>query len=199
MSQTAVIVGPQDHGRRMSLAEFDHAEVVEGHHYELSRGVITVSDVPGRKHFRQVHAINRQLYLYQAAHPEVIRMLGGGGDCKVLVAGFESERHADIFVYKTDMPESPDVWSLWVPELVIEVISPGSEKRDYEEKPPEYLAFGVAEYWIVDEPAQKVTVMHRSGGQWQVREEGALAMIETRLLPGFRLDVAAVFAAASAG
>jgi Uma2 family endonuclease len=196
MSRTATLIGPNDNGRRMALAEFDRAEVVEGHHYELSRGVISVSDVPGKKHLRQVHAINRQLYLYQAARPEVIKLIAGGGDCKILAEGFESERHADIFVYKTDMPEADDLWAVWVPEIVVEVVSPGSERRDYEEKPPEYLAFGVAEYWIFDEPAKKVTVMQRSGGRWKVRDLGAGDAIQTRLLPGFELRIAGVFGAA---
>ena len=45
MLKTRIKVGPKDHGRRMSLADFDHAEVQEGHLYELGRGVIIVSDV----------------------------------------------------------------------------------------------------------------------------------------------------------
>jgi Uma2 family endonuclease len=181
----------------MSLQEFDRAEVRAGHLYELSRGVITVSDVPGKKHFKQVHAINRQLYLYQAAHPEVIRVIGGGGDFKILAEGFESERHPDIFVYKTDAPDSDDIWSIWVPEIVIEVVSPSSEKRDYEEKPPEYLAFGVSEYWIFDEAKQQVTVLQRSGGRWKTRVLNPTQSITTRLLPEFELNIQAVFAAAA--
>lgn len=181
----------------MSLENFDKAEVVEGHLYELSRGVITVSDVPGKKHFKQVHAINQQLYLYQAANPEVVRMIGSGGEFKILAEGFESERHADIFVYKTEAPDSSDIWSIWVPEIVIEVVSPGSEKRDYEEKPPEYLAFGVTEYWIFNEPEQQVSVLHRSGGRWKTRVLNAAETIKTRLLPGFELNINAVFAAAA--
>jgi Uma2 family endonuclease len=197
MSQTATLVGPQDHGRKMSLEEFDRAEVRGGYQYELSRGVITVGDVPGKKHFKQVHAINQQLYLYQAAHPEVIRVIGGGGDFKILAEGFESERHPDIFIYKTDAPDSDDIWSIWVPEIVIEVVSPSSEKRDYEEKPPEYLAFGVSECWIFDEPKQQVTVLQRAGGRWRPTLLTPAQSIKTRLLPGFELNIAGVFRAAS--
>ena len=50
MSKTITKIGPADHGRRMSLEEFDHAEGQEGYLYELSRGVITVADVPRRRH-----------------------------------------------------------------------------------------------------------------------------------------------------
>jgi Uma2 family endonuclease len=33
MSKTITKVGPADHGRRMSLGEFEHAEVEQGYHY----------------------------------------------------------------------------------------------------------------------------------------------------------------------
>ena len=180
----------------MSLDDFDRAEAREGHLYELSRGIITVSDVPGKKHFRQVHAIKQQLYTYAAARPEVVRMIGGGGECKMLVPPYESERHPDVAVYKTDPPDTQDIWSIWVPEVVVEVVSPGSEKRDYEEKPPEYLAFGVTEYWIVDAEKQQFTLMQRSGGRWLSRTLSAADTHNPRPLTGFDLQLAPIFAAA---
>ena len=45
MISTKIKIGPQDEGRPMSLAEFEPAQVEEGYIYELSRGIITVSDV----------------------------------------------------------------------------------------------------------------------------------------------------------
>uniref|UniRef100_UPI00286DA18E Uma2 family endonuclease n=1 Tax=Chamaesiphon sp. VAR_69_metabat_338 TaxID=2964704 RepID=UPI00286DA18E len=45
------------------------------------------------------------------------------------------------------------------PLLVVEVVSPNQEKRDYRYKRTEYAARGIAEYWIVDPLAQKVTVL----------------------------------------
>src|SRR2546423_7403987 len=119
--KTAILIGPEDDGRRMSLEEFDTAEGREGHLYELSRGVITVTDVPKPRHFAQVNAVRRQLSAYDLAHPGRIWAIATGSDCKVLVAGLESERHPDIAVYKTAPADDPDVWSTWVPEIVIEV------------------------------------------------------------------------------
>ena len=69
MVKAAVKIGPESHGQRMSLAEFDHAEVREGHLYELSRGVIIVSDVPNRRHLAQITSIRRQVAAYDLAHP----------------------------------------------------------------------------------------------------------------------------------
>lgn len=200
MSETAIKIGPQDHGRRMSLAEFDRAEGQEGRLYELGRGVITVSDVPGKRHLAMVNAIRRQLAAYDLAHSGRIHTIAGGAECKLLIQGLESERHPDLSVYKTGPGEGDDddIWSTWIPELVIEVVSPGSEKRDYEEKPEEYLRFGVKEYWIVDHDKGRMTAMRRSGGRWAERVITPPETVKSRLLPGFELDLAAVFAAAQA-
>ena len=180
----------------MSLEEFDTVEVREGYLYELGRGVIIVSDVPGKKHFAQVDAIKQQLYLYKATRPEVIRLIGGGAECKILVPPLDSERHPDVAIYCTEPPEGPDLWKSWIPYVVIEVVSPGSEGRDYGEKPQEYLDFGVQEYWIFDADKSQVLAKRRSGAQWADRVLTPADTIKTNLLPGLELNVAAVFDAA---
>lgn len=45
------------------------------------------------------------------------------------------------------------------PLLVVEVVSPGQETRDYRYKRSEYAARGIAEYWIIDPVKQQVTVL----------------------------------------
>jgi Uma2 family endonuclease len=180
----------------MSLEDFDHAEAKPGHLYELSRGVITVSDVPNRKHLAQVNAIRQALTLYDVANPGRIDAIASGSDCKLMLWDLQSERHPDFAMYQTAAPDDEEIWSEWVPEIVIEVVSPGSETRDYEEKPAEYLAFGVMEYWIVDAAKEEVLTMRRSGGKWAKRVVKGDEKYKTRLLPGFEFDVAAVFAAA---
>jgi Uma2 family endonuclease len=200
MAQTITHIGPQDHGRRMSLDEFDSAEGQAGFLYELSRGVITVSDVPGPRHLRTVNAIRRQFAAYDLAHPGRIAILASGGECKLLLDALQSERHPDLAIYKTAPPEEgEDVWSTWVPEIVIEVVSPGSGPRDYEEKPEEYLAFGVFEYWIVDAGKEEVLVLRRSRGRWAERILRRADVYRTRVLPGFAFVCAPVFEAAARG
>jgi Uma2 family endonuclease len=198
MSKVATRVGPADAGRTMSLDEFAGAEAEPGWLYELSRGVVTVVDVPNPRHLLIIHAIRRQLHAYDAAHPGRIHSIASGGDCKLLIAGLESERHPDVAVYKSPPPEGEtddEIWSQWVPEIVIEVVSPSSRRRDYEEKPEEYLRLGVGEYWIVDENEEPgpMTVLRRSRGRWAEYKVIPPATYKTRLLPGLEFSIAEVF------
>ena len=50
------------------------------------------------------------------------------------------------------------------PELVVELVSPSQENRDYRYKRSEYAARGILEYWVVDAIAQKVTLFHWGEG-----------------------------------
>jgi Uma2 family endonuclease len=197
MTTQTIKIGPADHGRRMSLADFEHAEVQEGHLYELGRGVIIVSDVPNPIHLAQFLAIRCQFSAYETAQPGRLYGVMGGAECKMVLTALESERHPDLAIYKTPLPTGEeDVWAVWIPELVIEIVSPGSEHRDYEEKREEYLQFGVREYWIVDAERQEVLILQRAGGRWREKIVRPPETYRTRLLPGFEFACQSVFEAA---
>ena len=82
------------------------------------------------------------------------------------------------------------------PELVVEILSPGTtnERRDREAKLKLYSRRGVLEYWIVDWRTQQVEAYRR--------EELALRLVATLyttdtltspLLPGFSCEVVTLF------
>ncbi|MDQ3441399.1 MAG: Uma2 family endonuclease [Planctomycetota bacterium] len=190
-----IVVGPQDDGRRMSLDDFDEAEVIEGYCYELGNGLVEVSNVPSIEHGRQVEELRDQLGAYRRDHPDAINYLSSSNDAKLLIGSHESERHPDLMIYLSPQPEVKDLWSTWVPELAIEVVSKRSARRDYEIKPDEYLALGVSEYWIVDRTKNQLTALTRWRGQWKKRIVKPPKSVATPLLPGFSLDLKRVFAA----
>ena len=196
MYTTATTIGPRDHGRRMRLAEFDRAEGVEGRLFELSRGVVTVVEVPNPKHFAQVNALRMQLSAYMLSKPGACYAIASGGECKIVVEGLDSERHPDLAVYKEPPSDEEDVWATWIPELVIEVVSADSADRDYRQKPEEYLRFGVQEYWVIDASKQQMLVHRRSRGGWALKTIEPPTKYKTRVLPGFELNLAAVISAA---
>lgn len=53
------------------------------------------------------------------------------------------------------------------PLLVVEVVSPKQENRDYRHKRTEYAGRQIPEYWIVDPIAQKVTVLEWVDGLYE--------------------------------
>jgi Uma2 family endonuclease len=117
----------------------------------------------------------------------------------LLIRSYESERHPDLTVYKALPPEEgDDFWSAWIPELVIEVVSPCSELRDYQEKGEEYLAFGVNEYWIFDADKEEMLVLQRAGRCWRERIIRPPEIYKTRLFPGLQFSCERVFQAAKA-
>lgn len=82
------------------------------------------------------------------------------------------------------------------PELVVEVLSPGSanERRDREVKRKLYSRRGVLEYWIVDWRTRHMEIYRRE--QLALRLVATLYPADTLtspLLPGFACQVAALF------
>jgi hypothetical protein len=191
-----VEIGPFDHGRMMSLKAFEFAKTVEGYHYELSRGFITVSEVANFYHASVVALIRNFLGAHQLAHPGIIYMILYGMECKLLIPGWESERHPDIAVYLTKPKGKKDrtMWRTWIPELAVEVVSERSTDRDYVEKRQEYWTLGIKEYWIVDAQRQQVVTLRRGKQGWIETRLGPEDVCTTKLLPSFKLECQAIFA-----
>lgn len=80
-------------------------------------------------------------------------------------------------------------------DLVMEVISPSDRKRDEVDKRREYAQAGIPEYWLIDPELCAVTVLTLDNQQYAehgVFGEGGHAT--SLLLPGFTVDVTALFA-----
>ena len=80
------------------------------------------------------------------------------------------------------------------PDLVVEILSPGTRRRDLTTKRALYARFGVQEYWIVDPDARTVTVLALAGDNFEPVPRGEGGAIASRVLPGFTLALNDVFA-----
>lgn len=83
------------------------------------------------------------------------------------------------------------------PDLVVEILSPGTRKIDETIKRRLYERFDVNEYWIVDPELDVVKIYRRVDGVFaRVAELSAEAndAITTPLLPGFSVALADLFA-----
>jgi Uma2 family endonuclease len=83
-----------------------------------------------------------------------------------------------------------------VPELIVEVTSPGTRRRDEGIKRRLYERAGVTEYWIVDPDVDRVRVHQRDGDLFGraielSREHGDV--LSTPLLPGLEMKLERIF------
>ena len=101
-----------------------------------------------------------------------------------------------IFVSKARAGIVQDRGIFGAPDLVVEVISPSSTRRDRQDKSNKYLRFQVQEYWLVNPAERSVEVRTWRADHWAVhslaRDTGTA---ESLILPGFTVDLAQVFAA----
>jgi Uma2 family endonuclease len=192
-------IGPEHHGRKMSLEDFEFVEVDESHLYELARGIVVASELAEYYHSMQLNAIDEYLWAFRIAHPEIIHMTLDGLNCKVLIPDWQSERHPDraIYLSKPTGPKDDTVWRTWIPAMIIEVVSASSVDRDYVEKREEYWTLGAQEYWIVDAAVGKITQLRRGKSDWHAKELFSADFVETKLLPGFKMPCQPIFDAAA--
>ena len=75
-----------------------------------------------------------------------------------------------------------------VPDLLVEVISEGTWRRDRVDKKALYEQFGVAEYWIIDPDSRLIEVFTLAKGSYQLHARGVGAeKAGSKLLPGLKV------------
>ncbi len=78
----------------------------------------------------------------------------------------------DLYVvsYQNPMIILEDKPNYGVPELIIEVLSPGNNQHDLVIKKNLYEQFGVSEYWIVNPSTQDVLLFTLNNGKFELKE-----------------------------
>jgi Uma2 family endonuclease len=79
------------------------------------------------------------------------------------------------------------------PDLVVEILSPGTRRRDLTTKRELYARFGVREYWIVDPDKRTVTVLALTGDKYEPIPLTDDGKIRSRVLPDLDLALSDVF------
>lgn len=85
------------------------------------------------------------------------------------------------------------------PDVVVEILSDSTRRRDLGQKLPVYAANGVREVWIVDLEAATVTVHSGDGSTFApIRTFAATDTLTSDAMPGVAIDLAPIFARALA-
>ena len=79
-------------------------------------------------------------------------------------------------------------------DLVAEVLSPESRRRDRFDKRDLYEQHGVREYWLIDPEARTVEVLHLKAGEYELVGRWRPGdQAQSKILKGFKISVASLF------
>jgi Uma2 family endonuclease len=194
---TILKLGPADHGRPMTLEEFDAGDYEQGYKYELIDGKLYVSPEPNMPEGLLEDWLGEKLRLYKAEHPEVINFISP--KARIFVPGRPGTTvpEPDLAAYH-DLPLTEDWdeldWRDFSPILVIEILTGDDPTKDLVRNVDLYFRVpAIKEYWVVD-GREKVSrpsmrVHRRYGKRWKVIDLAFGETYATRLLPGFTLTI----------
>jgi Uma2 family endonuclease len=174
----------------LTAEEFDHYPFDEDKRYELDEGELIEMTRPAYKHNRVLFNLNGSFFNYFKSNP-----VGLGLVSENLVAIAPRTRLApDFAIILGDRHEELERATVipLVPEIVVEVLSPGDQARRMHRKLKQYFDAGVKEVWVLD-PATA------TGEIWTApsltfRELATTDSLTSPLLPGFSLPLADLFA-----
>ena len=134
----------------------DYYALPDDQRYELIEGVLYDMAAPTVTHQEIAFEIAVALRKY---------IKDKGGKCKVFMSPVDVQLdkddktmvQPDVFIL-CDQSKNTGKCIYGAPDMVIEVTSPSTRKKDFGKKLEKYVDAGVREYWIVDEKNQKVIV-----------------------------------------
>jgi Uma2 family endonuclease len=130
-----------------------------------------------------------------------------GKKCKAYSAPFDvrlpvkSRKNEDIFTVVQpdicvicDLEKLDDAGCIGAPDLIIEILSKGNNKKELKNKYEVYEESGVKEYWIIHPEEQTLIINKLVDGKYiSSRLLTTGDEVTTSILPGFVLNLTAVF------
>jgi Uma2 family endonuclease len=160
-------------GLPLTAAQFEQVPWVEGLRIELWEGNLDVS-------------ASAQAAWHGLIKHRIVNLASPQGNSGIGIVLTEwTVREPDVVRFRADV--RPALRSAQFPatdvDLVVEVISPESEKRDRNIKPKEYAGAGIPEFWLVeehaDDEADAVVNVHRlDNGRYTLVRSVDLSVLE---------------------
>ncbi|HEX9945528.1 MAG TPA: Uma2 family endonuclease [Thermoanaerobaculia bacterium] len=165
----------------------------DGNRYEVIRGILYVTAAPFPEHQFSVGKLIRFFDVF-ASEGDYGIVLPAPLDIK-LPARIASPVQPDVAFFRKGNEPRPGVGCFeGVPDLIVEVLSPRTRRRDRTIKPQAYQDAGVPEYWLADPDARTIVVYVLENGRYIERVRGGVGdAVWSSVLPGFRVKVGDLF------
>ncbi|MBF0458446.1 MAG: Uma2 family endonuclease [Nitrospirae bacterium] len=99
-----------------------------------------------------------------------------------------------LFIRKENMPDVITDWVRVIPDMICEIVSPGTFWRDTTDKKEIYEKYGVPEYWVVIPALEIVEVLIIEEGKYKLysyaESEG---VVKSKVIDGLTVNVKDIF------
>jgi Uma2 family endonuclease len=160
-------------------------EIIDGEHY--------VTPAPRISHQRSSNRLSSRMTVFVERHDlgEIFV-----APCDVVLSEHDIVEPDILFVSKERAGIITEDNIQGAPDLVVEILSEATRRRDQGIKRERYERFGVGEYWLVD-PFRKTATVHlrteHGFRQAAVLSAEAGDVLTTRLLPGLTIPLTEIF------
>ena len=168
----------------------DYAKTPEDERYELIDGELIMAAAPNMLH----QGIGAGLFRYFLI--AVDRGLGWAyfAPVDVVLSEYDVVQPDLLFVLRENAHIITAANVQGAPDLVVEILSPSTARRDWNEKRDLYAKYGVGELWIADPDARVVWVMTLRDGEYEVvGKYGDMQTFSSPTLAGVTIDLREVF------
>jgi Uma2 family endonuclease len=178
--------------RKITVQELFEMELEERYFYELVNGYIIKKRTPSPFHQQIVTELTSSINAYTKE-----KQLG---DCYVSPIDVFFDKYNNtqpdvLFIKKDRLFIVTHDGIMGHPDLIVEVLSPSTYRNDRTSKKDLYCQFGVPEYWIVDPKNQAIEVYSLENDDYTMSSFAIeTGEIESKVLEGFKMDIALVFA-----
>jgi Uma2 family endonuclease len=162
-------------------------------HYELIKGCLFMIPPPDPPHGEVDASLKQSLIVFLAAHGTP----GRGYHPREPIYTVDTYLEPDMMYVSNELREQMGKRRTSA-DIVFEYISKSSATYDRTTKADTYLALGVKELWLIDADNSAIEVRYRMDREnfpaWEIVRYGEGESAESRVLSGWRVSVAELFA-----
>ncbi|MBI4768922.1 MAG: Uma2 family endonuclease [Chloroflexi bacterium] len=166
----------------------------DGRRYEIIEGVLYVTNAPSYDHQFTVGELQSELRAFVKARGLGVVLTA---PFEVHLPGIARPVQPDVlFIAAERQPHPGASFYEGAPDLIVEVLSPGSLRLDQAVKLSAYERAGVREYWLADPKTRSITTYTLPAGGQEYLLLGQFAAgehLRSNVLPGLELAVEGLF------
>jgi Uma2 family endonuclease len=169
---------------------YDNLQNYEGQKVEFIAGEVMVH-MPVKKR----HADCKRRAMNLLGNYVYSKKLGFVGDEKILVSLSRNDYEPDICFFTEDRAAffTPEQVTFPAPDLVVEILSEGTEAKDRGIKFEDYAAHGVREYWLLDPVSETLEQYLLATDHYEPAFKGNEGEVSSQVVSEFRVSVKALF------